>query len=175
MHLSVSSWCGSPFVGETGIGVEEITLTIHRGCAENERRERQCSAAPRQVSQSLFAAPRMAFFTSLSVSGHNTPRKTLCIVQYLAIWHKCAAKRVAKCKRLKFAQNHCCAWIVFCNNRADGKPRTAAIVGHVDAGGDLAALNPVRTAGDVPSLDQVRALGRRLDICPYPPTTSHPL
>lgn len=56
----------------------------------------------------------------------------------------------------------------FCNNRVDGKPRTAAIVGHVDPGGDLAALNPVRIAGDVPSFDQVRALGRRLDICPYP-------
>ena len=95
---------------DDGIGVEEITLTIHRGCAsgkpldplavsdappparsrngaallrrprqarrlsataENERTERQCSAALRQVFQFLFLAPRMAFSSVDCGSNHT--------------------------------------------------------------------------------------------------------
>ena len=101
---------------DDGIGVEEITLTIHRGCAsgkpldplavsdappparsrngaallrrprqarrlsataENERTERQCSAAFRQVFQFLFLAPRMAFSSRFFFQGHNTPEENI--------------------------------------------------------------------------------------------------
>ena len=109
-HLAEGRVAGEKL--DDGIGVEEVTLTIHRGCAsgkppdplavsdalpparsrngaallrhprqarrlsataENERTERQCSAAFRQVVESLFLAPRMAFSSSFFVQGHNTP------------------------------------------------------------------------------------------------------
>ena len=48
-------------------------MNIRKMTEENERKERQCSAAFRQAVQSLFQVLRRAFFYLAFAQGHSVP------------------------------------------------------------------------------------------------------